>query len=608
MAVQTAPDSRVEFSSTREARAILERILSMVSLPPEVEDIARAASFVSTRDLPYFPIPLKETELGAALKAIEGSFARALADKRDHPPAALEDGDSSKVTVNLERTTAFLFQTYLSSIGGLSKLDPNVKELLKDTDLLRAQSDPYRRMSANLYATARSGEYYHIHGSLEASTTLSMLDLKPFRPDLSALGHEAIVEEIESHVKRFTPAELEELNAENRQAGVPALRHEDFLKTAHGMANMKLPPWSVDQLESQTPPCPLPATSSSSSSSNSTRARPLAGIKVLELSRIIAGPIIGRALAEYGADVLKITAPALSDVPFFQVDSNMGKRTAELDLKSEAGRNRFEALLAEADVVVDGYRPGAIERLGYGAKKLSALAQKRGRGFVYVSENCFGHEGEWRHRPGWQQIADCVSGVAWEQGRFMGLDEPVVPPFPISDYGTGCMGAIAALTGLYRRATEGGSWHGRVSLLHHDLLLFKMGRYPEGVQKMLLQRSPASPNGTNGHRGTNGTTNGHRVDARDGFLAMRHSNSVDQVSKAALAWMRHKYPSFFETELPGMTERWRSAAYGAEVSVVQPVVWLDGIEFGFSRASRPNGSDEATWDGFGGPGDDVRLS
>ncbi|KLU93150.1 hypothetical protein MAPG_12088, partial [Magnaporthiopsis poae ATCC 64411] len=300
MAVQTTPDPGVEYSSTREARVILNRILSTVSLPPEVEGIARAARFVSSRDLPYFPIPLKETELGAALKAIEGSLASALAKTRDGPPppTALENGSSSsKVTVSLERTTAFLFQTYLSSVGGMSKLDPDVKKILKDTDLLKAQSDPYRRMSANLYATARPGEYYHIHGSLEASTTLSMLDLEPFRPDLNALGHEAIVEEIESHVKRFTSDELEKLNADKRQAGVPALRHEEFLQTPHGKTNMELPPWSVDQLESQTPPCPLPAATGSSSG---TQARPLAGIKVLELSRIIAGPVIGRTLAEYG--------------------------------------------------------------------------------------------------------------------------------------------------------------------------------------------------------------------------------------------------------------------------------------------------------------------
>jgi crotonobetainyl-CoA:carnitine CoA-transferase CaiB-like acyl-CoA transferase len=134
----------------------------------------------------------------------------------------------------------------------------------------------------------------------------------------------------------------------------------------------------------------------------------LSGVKVLELCRIIAGPVIGRILAEYGADVLKITSPNLSDVPFFQVDGNMGKHAAELNLKTPEGRKIFEELLADADVILDGYRPGALEKLGYGPKAIAELAQRRGKGFVYVNENCFGYEGEWANRPGWQQIADCV--------------------------------------------------------------------------------------------------------------------------------------------------------------------------------------------------------
>jgi crotonobetainyl-CoA:carnitine CoA-transferase CaiB-like acyl-CoA transferase len=134
----------------------------------------------------------------------------------------------------------------------------------------------------------------------------------------------------------------------------------------------------------------------------------LEGVKVLELCRIIAGPTITRILAEYGADVLKITAPNLSDVPFFQVDGNMGKRAAHLDLKTSDGRRQFEELLVDADVFVDGYRPGALEKLGYGPERLAELAEKRGKGIVYVNENCFGYEGEWAGRPGWQQIADCV--------------------------------------------------------------------------------------------------------------------------------------------------------------------------------------------------------
>lgn len=100
-----------------------------------------------------------------------------------------------------------------------------------DTDLLKAQSDAYRRMSANLYETKNQGEYYHIHGSLEASTTLGMIGLEPFRPDLP--DHDAIVKTIETAVKTFTVDELEEMNAKNRQAGVPVLKHEDFLKTKH---------------------------------------------------------------------------------------------------------------------------------------------------------------------------------------------------------------------------------------------------------------------------------------------------------------------------------------------------------------------------------------
>jgi hypothetical protein len=86
----------------------------------------------------------------------------------------------------------------------------------------------------------------------------------------------------------------------------------------------------------------------------------------------------------------------------------MGKHAADLDLKTREGREVFEALLADADVLVDGYRPGALDRLGYGASALAALAEKRGKGIVYVNENCFGYEGEWACRPGWQQIADCV--------------------------------------------------------------------------------------------------------------------------------------------------------------------------------------------------------
>ncbi|KAF4340127.1 CAIB BAIF family enzyme [Fusarium beomiforme] len=556
------------YSSVEESKRIFDYLCGQfdeIAFPSAIKELKDNIKFTTTRDAPYFPIPFKETETTAALKAVEGAVAGLLA-------GTIERGSQpNKINVDLEKTTAFLCQAYMAKVGGLGKLDPGVKALLKDTDLLQAQSNPYRRMSANLYETKNAGEYYHIHGSLEASTTLKMIGLEPFRPDLQT--HESIVDAIEPAVRQFTIDELETMNAARRQAGVPALKHEDFVKTQHGKTNMALPPWSVDNLESETPKIPL-------TPSPEHPKRILSGIKVLELCRIIAGPIITRILGEYGADVLKITSPNLSDVPFFQVDGNMGKHAAELDLKSPEGRAEFEKLLAEADVVVDGYRPGALEKLGYGATALTKLAKERGKGFVYVNENCFGYEGEWAGRPGWQQIADCVSGIAWEQGRFMGLSEPVVPPFPISDYGTGCIGAITALLGLYHRATRGGSWHGKASLLHYDLLLFKVGQYPEEVKERL------------------------RKDIGPDFLALRHAHSVDQISGTALLRMRQIYPELFTGDK--YVEKWYSDAYKAEVEAVPPVVEIDGLEVGFRRASRPNGTDKPTWD-FGAEAD-RRLS
>jgi hypothetical protein len=158
----------------------------------------------------------------------------------------------------------------------------------------------------------------------------------------------------------------------------------------------------------------------------------------------------------------------------------------------------------------------------------------------------------------------------------MGLNEPVVPPFPISDYGTGCIGAIAALSALYHRTTKGGSWHGKASLLHYDLLLFRVGLYPEDIQTRL--------------RGS--------VDAK--FFSLRHNHSVDSISGTTLLILKEKYPELFAKDR--FCETWFSKAYGANICVVKPVVEIEDVTIGFQRSSRPNGADEPTW-GFTDDGD-----
>lgn len=249
---------------------------------------------------------------------------------------------------------------------------------------------------------------------------------------------------------------------------------------------------------------------------------------------------------------------------------NMGKHTIDLNLKKSADRAVFEDLLQSADVVIDGYRPGALARLGYSPENLVKLTKHRNRGLVYVAENCFGHVGEWANRPGWQQIADCVTGVAWAQGRsFMGLDEPVVPPFPMSDYGTGTMGAIAALTGLFLRAKVGGSYIGQVSLVQYDIFLMRLGLHsPQIIEKLRREHDGA-------------------------FFELRHHDSVDEVGRRALRSMRRLHPALFDGR---MFHETYSTGFRAMVKYLRPVVRIEGLRNGFSRSSRPNGFDGPTWD------------
>jgi hypothetical protein len=537
-----------------------------------------------TGDAVFFPCPLKEQEAVSAVKALEACAVAAIADLR-------YGSQRRSIEIDTDKAACFLMTAYITTVDGMDKANPAIKRKIpgkrhpgklerrtsglqrsSDTDLNQAQSILYRRLSANLYETSIPGEYYHIHGSLDASRTLNMIGLPAFDPALT--GYRQCIDTIEHAVKQFTVPELEALNKAAQQAGVPVLNQQQFFATPHGRTLKGMSPFTVDVLEASTPRVPFPPAENTVYYSDQP-PQCLQGIKVLELCRIIAGPTIGRSLAAHGATVLKITSPYLPDVPFFQLEVNAGKHTTGLDLRNPADRKHFDALLADADVLIDGYRPGALARLGYGPAQLAALARARRKGFVYVAEDCFGGAGrpeaEWAHRPGWQQIADCATGVAWEQGRFMGLDEPVVPPFPMSDYGTGALGCLAALTGLWHRATRGGSWACRTSLAQYDVFVLSLGAHTREVQERLRRLHDAD------------------------FFALRHSDSVDEVGRCALRSMRRVYPRLFADEM--MHTAW-SRGFKAQVRWPREVISVGGLRVGYSRATRPNAFDAPTWDGW----------
>jgi hypothetical protein len=185
---------------------------------------------------------------------------------------------------------------------------------------------------------------------------------------------------------------------------------------------------------------------------------PAAGIRVLDLTRVIAGPVASRYLGALGADVLRLDPPALPDlVPGEPADTTLGKRSAFLDLGSVVGAGRLEELLADADVVLLGYRPGSLARFGLAPEDLAG----RHPGIVVVELSAWGHSGPWADRRGFDSIVQAASGIALEEESG---GEPGALPCQLLDHGTGYLAAAAALGALAEQATEGGSHLRRLSL------------------------------------------------------------------------------------------------------------------------------------------------
>jgi len=184
---------------------------------------------------------------------------------------------------------------------------------------------------------------------------------------------------------------------------------------------------------------------------------PLSGVRVLDLTRVLAGPTCARTLAQYGADAMVISSPNLPSVPYFVTDTGHGKRAAFVDLANDHGRAVLRELVREGDVFSQGYRQGALERHGFGPVELAMLRP----GIVVTAINCYGHEGPWRGRPGWEQLGQTVTGMAVVHGGEKG---PELQPGAVTDYSTGFLAAFGTMVALQRRALYGGSYLVRVSL------------------------------------------------------------------------------------------------------------------------------------------------
>ena len=208
----------------------------------------------------------------------------------------------------------------------------------------------------------------------------------------------------------------------------------------------------------------------------SGRRRPLDDVRVLELTRVLAGPIAGRTLAAYGADVMLINSPHLPNIESI-ADTSRGKLSAHLDLKQADGRARLAHLIGDAHVFMQGYRPGGIAALGFGPADVARLRP----GIVAVSLSAYGQAGPWAGRRGFDSIVQTATGLNAAEAEAFGSAEPRALPMQVQDYATGFLMAFGAQAALLRQMREGGSWHVRVSLAQTGRWLRSLGRVDQGT-------------------------------------------------------------------------------------------------------------------------------
>ena len=240
----------------------------------------------------------------------------------------------------------------------------------------------------------------------------------------------------------------------------------EWKASPQGQAAASLPPLLIEKI-GDAPRMPLPPAA----------ARPLAGVRVLDLTRVIAGPVAGRTLAAHGADVLHISAAHLPSFDELVMDTGRGKRSASLDLRAANDRARLRDLAARADIFLQGYRPGAIAGHGFAPEALAALNP----GIICVSLSAYGHLGPWAARRGFDSLVQNANGMNDAEALAAREDKPRPLPCQALDHASGYLLAFGAMAALLRRAEEGGSWLVRVSLAGTGEWIKRLGRLEGGL-------------------------------------------------------------------------------------------------------------------------------
>jgi crotonobetainyl-CoA:carnitine CoA-transferase CaiB-like acyl-CoA transferase len=366
-------------------------------------------------------------------------------------------------------------------------LDGQVPDLWDKFSGLYACKDGWVRVHAN-FAHHRDG-------------ALRLMGLEPAT---------ATREQAEQAMTTWRAHDFEQAAAEHGLV-VAALRSfDEWDAHPQGQAVARQPLLSFERL-GDAPPQALPPLAADQ--------RPLAGLRVLDLTRILAGPVAGRTLAAYGAEVMLVNSPKLPNIAAI-AETSKGKLSAQVDLRDPAQHPVFDCLVQGAQVLIQGYRPGGLAGLGYGAE---ALARKH-PGIVVVSLSAYGAQGPWAGRRGFDSLVQTATGFNRAEAEAAGASAPKAMPMQILDYATGFLMAYAASVALLRQQREGGSWHVQLSLAQTAHWLRGLGRVPGG-----LAAKPPS-------RDTYVET------SRSGFGELKSLRHSARLSRTPAGWTRPSMP------------------------------------------------------------------
>jgi len=388
------------------ARAALDELLGLADLPLSTADRVTIAGAD-----PVLPTRYRIGTAAAGILAATGVAASEL--------WKLRKGRTQAVSVDVPAAAVSLRSSRYMSIAG-READRDFAPLMR-------------------FYPARDGRWVFLHANFPnlRDAALRVLGLPADRIE----DRDAVA----AAIAGWDGGALETALHEGGACGAFVRTHAEWDRHPHAQAIAHLPAVEITRI-GDARPRPLPEGD-----------RPLAGVRVLDLTRVIAGPTCARTLAEHGADVLKITRVGLADSGDLDLDTGIGKLSARLDLRQREEHARLVELARSADVFSQSYRPGTLAARGFGPEALAELRP----GIVYVTLSAWGHTGPWQHRRGYDTVVQAASGMAEASG---GATGPKHLPVSALDYVGGNLMAFGAMVALARRATEGGSWLVRVSL------------------------------------------------------------------------------------------------------------------------------------------------